>query len=295
MTSLNGIYSTDGQAKMSRMNYEQLEWALEERLKEVRETLDLWRQRVKSPDQVTLGSSLAVDDQVYPPLPCSQLAWWGLAVGVEHLDAAVDMLDRQVAQGQSIMPLAAYTVLRGGLIGASQAVLLLCTPQRDKRVNYGLQIAHEEYRQVYNFRKATVEHPTVSEEDRQAVLSEDYLGWSESGKKRVKALLNERNETQMKLNDTDLITEAARVMQRDTAEADFLSLGMGMEWRLGSGAAHGRLLMNMHRQRGYRQDQEGQIAYFGGAKKEVMQQIALVRIVLSKAWRMWDLRRTPYK
>lgn len=272
------------------MDNEQLEWALSQRLIEVRDTLRSWLARIKSPEEVMSNSSLATDDRVYPGMPCSQLAWWGLTVGVEHLDASIGLLDRQIEQGQPIMPSATYTVLRGALIGASQAALLLCTPQRAQRVNYGLKIAYEEYRQAYNFRETTVHHSAISESERQRVLSEDFLSDFQEGMARVKTLLKERNEPQKRLLDTDLIKEAARVVHQDS-NADMLRLAVEMEWRLGSGAAHGRLLMNMHRQASYSKSDTGHIGHFGGTKREVTQQIVLVYLVLHAAWSMWDLRR----
>lgn len=276
-------------AKLVGVSSEQPEWLWEERLARVREALCHWRERIKFPDEVMPGSSLAADDRGHPEMPCSQLAWWGLIVGVEHLDGAVGLLDRQLEQGEPILSAATYTVLRGALIGSSQAALLLGTPQREERVVYGLRIAREEYRQELNFRTSTVNHRAVAEADRQAVLEEDSLGWSRNGMARVDALLDERNAPKKRILDTDLIKEAARVVHRGE-DADLLQLSLEMEWGLGSGSAHGRLLMNMHRPKGYHLDEEQGIGYFGTSKEAVTQQIATVWLALNEAWRMWDLR-----
>ena len=47
------------------------------------------------PGCVLIRPSLANDDETFPPLPCSQLAWWGLSVAVEHLDAGLRLLAEQ--------------------------------------------------------------------------------------------------------------------------------------------------------------------------------------------------------
>lgn len=268
----------------------ELSW--DKRLGKIKRALDHWRERVKSPETVNSGSSLARDDRVHPELPCSQLAWSGLIMGVEHLDASISLIDHQTDRGQPIFPIATYTVLRGALLGSSQAALLLCTGPRAKRINYALRIAREEYRQVVTFRSETVSHAAVSESERQTLIDDDYLGWAQNGIRRIDALLQEMGGSKGKLLDTDLIREAAKVVFRGD-DADLLRLALSVEWRLGSGSSHGRLLMNMHRPQEATQDDDGQTLYFGTSKAKVTQQIATVSLVLNEAWRMWDLRKSP--
>jgi len=57
---------------------EQTEEDWDERLEKMKHALSYWRERVKSPEKVLPGSSLATDDQIHPEMPCSQLAWWGV-------------------------------------------------------------------------------------------------------------------------------------------------------------------------------------------------------------------------
>lgn len=266
------------------------EW--EARLARIKAALGYWRERLKSPEKVMPGSSLKADDQIHPEMPCSQLAWWGLTMGVEHLDGTLSLLEHQLEQEKPLLPAATYTVLRGALLGASQAALLLCAPQRVDRINYALQIAHEEYRQEFIFRNETVNHAAVSETERQSVLDEDFLGRAERGKERVKALLSERDGPTGKLTDTKMIELAAKVVHRGE-DADLLRMGVEMEWRLGSGSSHGRLLMNMHRPQAFDRDDQGNTAYFSASKPMVIQQMATVFLTLQEAWRMWDLRRFP--
>jgi hypothetical protein len=243
-------------------------------------------------EPVEAGSSLAMDDQAHPQMPCSQLAWWGIAVGVEHLDAATKLVDNQMAKQEPIMPAATYTVLRGSMIGSCQAVLLLGTPARRERIIYGLRIAREEYRQVKNFRQSIVEHPGLSESAREKAGQPEFSDWPAQGIDRVEALLAQYqvSDPRSRLKDSDLIEKAAALVHKGQ-DAELLRLAVEMEWNLGSGSAHGRLLMNMHRPGGHRIDETQQVAYFGTGVDEVATQIGNVALVLSEAWRMWDARK----
>jgi hypothetical protein len=144
--------------------------------------VDGWRARLLVPDQPEVTSSLAADDLVYPAMSCSQLAWWGISVGVEHLDATIRLFDQQVSSGGPILPAANYTVLRAALVGSSQAAVLLAPRKRDERTTYGLQIAHEEYRQALNFRERTLNHPGLVAEARAASERGDYLAGLRGGR-----------------------------------------------------------------------------------------------------------------
>jgi hypothetical protein len=125
-------------------------------------------------------------------MPCSQLAWWGLNVGTEHLDASIRLLDQQISIGGPILPTANYTVLRAALVGSSQAVVLLGPRRRAQRTTFALQIAHEEYRQALNFRSRLLEQPGLVAEAREAAERKDYLMGLRQAKARVLAELKSR-------------------------------------------------------------------------------------------------------
>ena len=260
-----------------------------DRLDIVRQAVRDWRVRVKAPDQVDKGSSIDADDQVFPPMPCSQLAWYALTTAVEHLDAGVRLLDEQVVTGGPILPSANSTVLRGALVGACQAVVLLVPPARDVRTTYGLQIAHEEYRQVLSFRAHMIDHPGLVAEARKNAAATNYLKIPEERKVAVATMLSQRGISK-RLTDTDMIRKAGELVHSSGADSPMLQLMVEMEWRLGSGAAHGRFLMAMHRPGGHVVE-SGRTALFGASIEEVANQITSVSLLLSEAWRVWDLRR----
>ena len=122
------------------------EWQV--RMARIREDVAGWRPLLLVPPAVVDRSPLAGDDKAFPPMRCSQLAWWGISVAVEHLDATIRALDQQVSVGGPILPSANFTVLRAALVGASYAVVLLGSTSRADRTTHGLQMAHEEYRQA---------------------------------------------------------------------------------------------------------------------------------------------------
>lgn len=260
-------------------------------MQRVQDAVDAWATRLPTPDLPAEGSSLGRDDETFPPMPCSQLAWYGLTVGVEHLDAALRLLRQQVDSGRPLLSSANYTVLRAALVGASQAAVLLMPSNRDERTNYGLQIAHEEYRQAYNFRKHLLDHPGLVAAGRDAAEGQDFLTGLLNGKNQAKELLAGRGVTSTKLSDTEMVEKAADLVHFQGEDAEMLQLALEMEWRLGSGAAHGRLLMAMHRTGGFQR--EGSTALFGATFEGVAQQICGVSLVVNEAWGAWDRRRVP--
>ena len=130
------------------------EWQV--RMARIREDVAGWRPLLLVPPAVVDRSPLAGDDKAFPPMRCSQLAWWGISVAVEHLDATIRALDQQVSVGGPILPSANFTVLRAALVGASYAVVLLGSTSRADRTTVGLQMAHEEYRQALRFREKAI-------------------------------------------------------------------------------------------------------------------------------------------
>ena len=246
-----------------------------------------WSERMREPDDPQPGSSLGSDDEVFPKLPCSQLAWFGLGVGVEHLDATTRLLQQQVDAGGPILPDANFTVLRGALVGSAQAVVLLCSSGRDERTRVGLQIAHEEYRQLFNFRKHVLEHAGLVPEAQAAANRRDYLRLPRERREQAAAILRERGAP-LKITDTELVERAADLVHARGEDAQLLQLALEMEWRLGSGAAHGRLLMSLQRPGGHVVN--GDVAAMGGSYEAVAQQVCAISLLLSAAWRAWDLR-----
>lgn len=105
---------------------------------------------------------------------------------------------------------------------------------------------------------------------------------------RAARSLDERG-VRKSLPDTELVETAAKLVHARGPDSPMLQLGQDLEWRLGSGSAHGQLLVSMHRMGGHRT--EGNVAMFGGNYDDVAQAVCLVSLLANEAWRIWDLRR----
>ena len=265
------------------------EW--QKRVSLVRDDVADWRSVLLDPPAVADRSPLAGDDKAFPPMPCSQLAWWVISVAVEHLDATIRALDQQVSVGGPILPSANFTVLRAALVGASHAVVLLGPTHRANRTTAGLQIAHEEYWQALYFREKVLTSLCPVEPTRLTSTTIDPLAHLQARLAKVSALLGDRKAPK-KLSDTSIIEQAAGLVHAaDKDDSDLLQLALKMAWALGSGAAHSRMLMALHRLGGHRV--EDTTALFGATYDEVAQEISSVSLVLNEAWRLWTLRNTP--
>ena len=115
--------------------------------------LDRWRLRAHRVEEPERGSELAVDDEIFHRMAISQLARLSLIAAGEHLRLALDAL-----QGKQLYPTSHFTVLRGTLVGASQAVWILAPQDRDERRERGLPAAslRRQFSQVASARSLNV-------------------------------------------------------------------------------------------------------------------------------------------
>ena len=105
--------------------------------------LDRWRLRAHRVEEPERGSDLALDDEIFSRMAISQLARLCLLPAGEHLRLALDA----IKAGQ-LYPSSHFTVLRGALVGASQAVWILAPEDRAVRRERGLTIVTEMYVQM---------------------------------------------------------------------------------------------------------------------------------------------------
>lgn len=265
------------------------EWQV--RMARIREDVAGWRPLLLVPPAVVDRSPLAGDDKAFPPMRCSQLAWWGISVAVEHLDATIRALDQQVSVGGPILPSANFTVLRAALVGASYAVVLLGSTSRADRTTVGLQMAHEEYRQALRFREKAIASAALLKRAPLASASAGPPAHLAARLAKVSAMLRERKAPQ-RLTDTAIIERAADLVHAaGNGDSELMQLALEMGWVLGSGSAHGRMLMALYR--GGRHGVEGDTASFGATYDEVAQEGSSVALVLNEALSLWTLRNTP--
>jgi len=96
-------------------------------------TIDKWR-AIPGPFIPGSGSELKGDDWDWPPCGVSQVAWTGLTVAVEHLQAVRTHIDVQPPNHANLFVFAHQTLARSALVGASMAVWVLASDARSTRV-----------------------------------------------------------------------------------------------------------------------------------------------------------------
>ncbi len=89
------------------------------------------------------GSDAALDDAVWKWLPPSEIARQSLVAATQHLNLA-----RTAIEAKDIYPSSHFTVIRGGLVGASQAVWILGQDVRVERQQRALRVIDEWYRRA---------------------------------------------------------------------------------------------------------------------------------------------------
>jgi hypothetical protein len=211
--------------------------AAERRLEKLFTAVAAWAARIEQPPLLASpGSSLATDDQAFPHLPASAIAYNGLVTAVEHLDYFRTALQ---ATGR-IYPAANYTPLRSALMGATQAVWVLAPEVADERVGHALDIAVD----TYNQQRKLVEAATALTVEQQAV-ADRVIATLEARLAEAAAVAttlgkNPANIRRSKLDMTRTITEAVELVNpSDTADAAVIRSGTGLLWRSQSGHAHG--------------------------------------------------------
>lgn len=159
--------------------------------------LDRWRIRAHRVEIPERGSDLAIDDVIFPHMAISQLARMSLVLAGEHLRLALDAI-----QGKQLYPSSHFTVLRGALVGASQAVWILGPEDRGERSERALSVVAEIYTQMgkyYGFLAGT-----QLEEDDRARL-DDQRSWLGERQAGVAAL----RTSKASLNLTDVVGAAS--------------------------------------------------------------------------------------
>ncbi|WP_146087026.1 hypothetical protein [Rathayibacter sp. AY1B7] len=186
------------------------------------EDLDRWRLRAQRVEEPERGSELAIDDEIFPQAAISQTARISLVSSGEHLRLALDALN-----ARSLYPSAHFTVLRGALVGASQAVWMLAPEERSARRERGLTVSAEMYEQMrryYNFLGST----GLSAEDRARLGSQQL--WLSERSRDVETL----RATKAKLDLTAVIGAAADQAFHDPAPRE----AVRRLWREMSADAH---------------------------------------------------------
>ncbi|MDP9164595.1 MAG: hypothetical protein M3O32_00750 [Actinomycetota bacterium] len=195
-----------------------------ELLKQIEATypdLDAWFARSRSRVEVPQpGSELAVDDQLYPASPISEVARLSLTLAVDHL-----RLVRVVTDQRQLFSSATFTTLRGALVGAAQGLWILTSDDRDVRRARGLNVVADELSQLGKYYREGEKHE-------RGAVPDDQWEWHRQRTAQVAAA---RGEQQPPLNQTDMI--AAALDAAFPASSDKRQIGR-LLWRRMSADAH---------------------------------------------------------
>lgn len=191
--------------------------------------LDTWEQ-IPGPFLPGSGSELRGDDYDWPPCGVSQVAWAGLQVAVDNLQAIRFHLDAPKLDRPRHFLFAHLTLCRAALVGASQTVWVLAPDKRDTRVERARTVVAYTQTQHERYLKALKTYESEPHAGTDAVCRATHV------QLRMRELNNKRMlEGQSgTLNTTHMIREAAQhVFGVDMAEEAVLA------WQEGSGATHG--------------------------------------------------------
>lgn len=173
------------------------------------------------------GSPMAVDDEVWPLMPCSEVVRNALLSAHDHLD----LVRLVLLDARPTPPVATYSALRGALVGGCLGLWVVGCEDEALRRARGLALAAEDYRHRCEFHRSQVQSEDASR-------AEHSRPWVEKWAQRqeelgvVRARFPDANASKT----TRIVTWVAREMFGDTSDAYATLMGL---WQSSSSAAHG--------------------------------------------------------
>ncbi|SFQ27492.1 hypothetical protein [Amycolatopsis rubida] len=252
-----------------------------------------WFQRITRPPVTpSAGSSLARDDEAYPGLPASHLAYGGMVTAAEHLEFfRVSFL----ATGRAVPPAAYFTVLRTALMGVAQSLWILKPADRPTRIEHALRIARDDINQ----RKGLLSVALPSrlglggEVETQRARLDEELGELQAA--AAAAGLDAGNVPRWRLTMTNVIADVGDLVHADDGNDD-TRYGVSVLWRMQSGHAHSTASARARQidPQQLARNPDGTLTGAATASvTDVGTAAAAVVLWLNEAWRLYDLRCAP--
>jgi hypothetical protein len=183
-----------------------------------------WQLRGLTAYRADPGSDLHVDDQDWPPMPVSQIAWLGLSVAADHLNAI-----RRHIEVKQLFPLSHLTLCRSALIGASQTAWVLAPDSRATRLARARTVAIYLYGKHLQYLHGLRDLKDTPHQNTNLVIEHVEQRHAELEAKRT------AEGQKAVLIATDMIeTAASEVLGRKILTKEAV-----LAWQAGSGAAHG--------------------------------------------------------
>jgi hypothetical protein len=255
------------------------EW--ERRLTSVEAAVDVWKARTKTPPAIPIRSALSGDDR--PGLSVSNIAWYPLAIAVEHLDFTLSTMRAT----QTMYPTSYMTTLRTALLTASQAAWVLSPGKRAERQGRAMRLRIQDLDDQLKLVNSAW-GLTDDQKARRTGDVEELTKQIRECHKTAKAL-GLPNSSTARLVNTDVITEAAKQLHDDPVAAS----GVQLLWRTGSAAAHGQRAYALMRMNSNVVQNEGDrkvMQLRGDLVHDVGPAAAAAALATNEAFRLFDLR-----
>lgn len=248
--------------------------------------VEQWSARTAEAERPQQGSRLAGDDERNLSFPASMVAWASIGLAVDHLGLAEDSIRRE--GGGRLRPMAFYTVCRGALVAASQAIWVL-TGSRDVRLR---RVRLLELEETYSFREFLNDY--VRDEhlaaDTSPEFAEELKAKAQAADDRYKRLKKELKPERGEYSVTRTLRDAAQEVQKDLREDRWLRRAYMFEWRAASGAAHARLWTRSVRPRVDEPliGERARVRTTTGTIETYGQSLGAATLATSHALRLWD-------
>lgn len=244
-------------------------------------SLEAWRARSRSVEEPQRGSEAALDDAIWRWMPPSEIARQSLVAATQHLNLA-----RTAIEAKDIYPSSHFTVLRGGLVGASQALWILGPDDRVERQQRALRVIDEWYRRA--LQHAAEYLPLIDDSaDRQEMQQgiAHMRGRRDDARRlwRDTSTLSDKQTLEL----TDVITWSASEVMKDPLRAALVK----PLWQQLSGDAHALGWAVLTRS-SLVERQAGGMAVFaaGGDLRRISQAFTLSYRILKAGWSLFDRR-----
>lgn len=199
------------------------------RLDEMFPFIEQWAQRTRTgPVTAQPGSSLARDDEIYPILPPSHLAYGGIVTATEHLE----FFRVSFQSNRTLYPASHFTLLRTALMGAAQAVWVLKGPQA-QRCERALRLVRDDIQQQRGLLRDVAAQLAPEDCAAQQQLLDRRLREVQDAAAQLG--LDPAKVPGWKLFMTEVIQDASELVHGDKDTW----YGTSLLWRLQSGHAHG--------------------------------------------------------
>lgn len=247
-----------------------------------------WERRTAEAESPEPGSRLAADDARNPTLPASAVAWSSIGSAVDHLGLASDALQRE--GGGRLRPSAFYTVCRGALVGASQAIWVL-TGSREVRLRRVRLLELDERQKAAEFMKDYTRDPSF-EGDTSAELVEKIEAKVDQYEVRARQLRADLKPQRGEGSVTSIMREAAELVTANHDDA-WVARAVMFEWRAASADSHARLWQREVRPGSVIPlvGQGSAVRYTTATAESYGQSLGVATLTTSQAFRLWDEQR----